>query len=602
MPRRQGRSGGGDADELAELRERVISEAPEAGSNPLLTDAEEVEADGKVTFSRARRFSELPLSRRTLAGLARGKWEKMTDVQRATIGHALAGRDVLAAARTGSGKTLAFLVPLLELLWRERWSALDRLGGLVVSPTRELALQIFDVLRTLGQKHDLSAGLVIGGKDQQEEAARIAPMNILVATPGRLLHHIDQTAGFDLSNVKMLVLDEADRLLDLGFKQTMAAILEELPRKRQTLLFSATQTRRVADLASLSLSEPQYISVHAASKTATPTRLQHHHMLIEPEQKLDVLWGFVRSHLQAKTICFLSSCKQVAFVHAAFSALRPGVSLLCLHGRQKQMKRLAVYTEFCAKKHAVLFATDVAARGLDFPTVQWVVQADAPEDVATYIHRTGRTARHTASGRALLLLSPSEKAFVDQLSAARIATQRLRPNKQQVHALAPKLRALLSQRADIKYTAQRALVSYVRSVKLQADKAVFDASSLPLQKLAESYGLAAAPRVRSLSGGGKAKEAAKNWAGAGEGRGEASGEEGASEAEEGEEEALLAGGGASSARGGRGERGERGGWGGRAGPAGQGAQGGLAQQAIAAARPQHGRAERLFRKGDARGG
>lgn len=195
MPRRQGRSGGGDADELAELRERVISEAPEAGSNPLLTDAEEVEADGKVTFSRARRFSELPLSRRTLAGLARGKWEKMTDVQRATIGHALAGRDVLAAARTGSGKTLAFLVPLLELLWRERWSALDRLGGLVVSPTRELALQIFDVLRTLGQKHDLSAGLVIGGKDQQEEAARIAPMNILVATPGRLLHHIDQTAA-----------------------------------------------------------------------------------------------------------------------------------------------------------------------------------------------------------------------------------------------------------------------------------------------------------------------------------------------------------------------------------------------------------------------
>ncbi|EOD33059.1 hypothetical protein EMIHUDRAFT_71837, partial [Emiliania huxleyi CCMP1516] len=516
MPRRQGRSGGGDADELAELRERVISEAPEAGSNPLLTDAEEVEADGKVTFSRARRFSELPLSRRTLAGLARGKWEKMTDVQRATIGHALAGRDVLAAARTGSGKTLAFLVPLLELLWRERWSALDRLGGLVVSPTRELALQIFDVLRTLGQKHDLSAGLVIGGKDQQEEAARIAPMNILVATPGRLLHHIDQTAAsrpLDASEATPGSLPpQADRLLDLGFKQTMAAILEELPRKRQTLLFSATQTRRVADLASLSLSEPQYISVHAASKTATPTRLQHHHMLIEPEQKLDVLWGFVRSHLQAKTICFLSSLHpaQVAFVHAAFSALRPGVSLLCLHGRQKQMKRLAVYTEFCAKKHAVLFATDVAARGLDFPTVQWVVQADAPEDVATYIHRTGRTARHTASGRALLLLSPSEKAFVDQLSAARIATQRLRPNKQQADAARAQAATAVRERADIKYTAQRALVSYVRSVKLQADKAVFDASSLPLQKLAESYGLAAAPRVRSLSGGGKAKEAAKN--------------------------------------------------------------------------------------------
>jgi ATP-dependent RNA helicase DDX10/DBP4 len=166
----------------------------------------------------------------------------MTDVQRATIAHALAGRDVLGAARTGSGKTLAFLVPLLELLWRNKWGPLDRLGGLVISPTRELALQIFDVLRILGHKHELSAGLVIGGKDQQEEALRIAPMNILIATPGRLLHHIDQTAGFELNNLQMLVLDEADRLLDLGFKQTISAIIQELPKKRQTLLFSATQT------------------------------------------------------------------------------------------------------------------------------------------------------------------------------------------------------------------------------------------------------------------------------------------------------------------------------------------------------------------------
>jgi ATP-dependent RNA helicase DDX10/DBP4 len=253
-------------------------------------------------------------------------------------------------------------------------------------------------------------------------------------------------------------------------------------------------------------------------------------MLIPLEQKLDVLWGFVRTHLQAKTLIFFSSCKQVAFVHAAFSALRPGVPLLCLHGRQKQMKRLAVYTEFGAKKHAVLFATDVAARGLDFPTVQWVVQADVPEDVPTYIHRTGRTARHTAHGRALLLLSESERAFLDMLASARITLQRLRPNKQKLHALAPKLRALLSQRSDIKYTAQRAVVSYVRSVRLQANKEVFDATALPLQAFAESYGLAAAPRVRNLAAaGGKGK--GRNW----EGGGGESSDEGAGEEEEGED-------------------------------------------------------------------
>ena len=149
----------------------------------------------------------------------------MTDVQRAAIPHALAGRDILGAAKTGSGKTLAFLVPLLELLFRERWSKADGLGALVVSPTRELALQIFDVLRTLGVQHDLSAGLVIGGKDRHEEAQRIRGMNVLVATPGRLLQHLDETVGFEATNLQLLVLDEADRILDLGFEATLTAIL-----------------------------------------------------------------------------------------------------------------------------------------------------------------------------------------------------------------------------------------------------------------------------------------------------------------------------------------------------------------------------------------
>ena len=269
-------------------------------------------------------------------------------------------------------------------------------------------------------------------------------------------------------------------VLDLGFQATMTAIIDGLPKSRQTLLFSATQTKDVRALARLSLRRPQYIGVHETSATSTPARLEHHYMVTPPEGKLDVLFGFVRSHLQAKTLVFLSSCKQVQYVHAAFSALRPGVPLLCLHGRQKQMKRLATYTDFCAKKHAVLFATDVAARGLDFPHVQWVVQADCPEDIPTYIHRTGRTARYTASGRALLLLHPSEKRMVDLLNAAKVAMKKLAPNAKAIHSLKPKLQALLSERPELKYTAQRAFVSYIRSVHLQGNKSIFDVSTLPL--------------------------------------------------------------------------------------------------------------------------
>ena len=347
-----------DDKEIAELTARIAEEAPPPGANPLLDDRggdgdADTSSAPRLQYTKARKFAQLPLSRRTLAGLAKGKWTTMTDVQRAAIPHALAGRDILGAAKTGSGKTLAFLVPLLELLFRERWSKADGLGALVVSPTRELALQIFDVLRTLGVQHDLSAGLVIGGKDRHEEAQRIRGMNVLVATPGRLLQHLDETVGFEATNLQLLVLDEADRILDLGFEATLTAILSSLPRSRVTWLFSATQTRAVSALSRLSLRTPQLLAVHEHSATATPKRCEHHVLTTTLPRKLDTLWGFLRSHLKAKTIVFLSSCKQVQYFHAAFSALRPGVSLLCLHGRQKQMQ-VRNSAQFCATLCATL--------------------------------------------------------------------------------------------------------------------------------------------------------------------------------------------------------------------------------------------------------
>ena len=535
---KQGRKA--ESAEIEDLTERVQSEAPERGANPLVADAEEVQVDGKVVYGKQKKFEHLPLSTRTLKGLVEGKWTRMTDIQRAAIPHALAGRDVLGAAKTGSGKTLAFLVPTLELLYRLKWSSMDGLGAVIVSPTRELAMQIFDVLRIAGKQHELSAGLVIGGKDKSEEADRITRMNLLVCTPGRLLQHLDETPGFDASNLQMLVLDEADRILDLGFEASLSAIVQAFPKQRQTLLFSATQTKSIKALARLSLRDPQYVAVHEHSSSATPTRLQHHYMHVEAPQKLDTLWSFVKSHLQAKTIVFLSSCKQVQFMHGALCALRPGISVLCLHGRQKQMKRLAVYTEFCQKSHVVLLATDVAARGLDFPQVNWVVQADCPEDVATYIHRTGRTARYNAHGRALLLLLPSEKEMVAQLAAKKIALQRLTPNRSKVYDVSQKMQSLLTQRPELKHMAQRALVTYVRSVALQANKTIFDAKALPLQKLAESYGLLEAPRVNLGKGVASAKAGKEarggreaNWSAA---RGERGGGGGGDSDDDGEGE------------------------------------------------------------------
>ncbi|XP_021093378.1 probable ATP-dependent RNA helicase DDX10 [Heterocephalus glaber] len=419
----------------------------------------------KINVNEITRFSDFPLSKKTLKGLQEAQYRLVTEIQKQTIGLALQGKDVLGAAKTGSGKTLAFLVPVLEALYRLQWTSMDGLGVLIISPTRELAYQTFEVLRKVGKNHDFSAGLIIGGKDLKHEAERINNINILVCTPGRLLQHMDETICFHATNLQMLVLDEADRILDMGFADTMNAIIENIPKKRQTLLFSATQTKSVKDLARLSLKNPEYVWVHEKAKYSTPATLEQNYIVCELQQKLSVLYSFLRSHLKKKSIVFFSSCKEVQYLYRVFCRLRPGISILALHGRQQQMRRMEIYNEFVRKRAAVLFATDIAARGLDFPAVNWVLQFDCPEDANTYIHRAGRTAR----------INPEKLIDVQK-----------------------KLESFLAQDQDLKERAQRCFVSYIRSVYLMKDKEVFDVSKLPITEYALSLGLAVAPRVRFL--------------------------------------------------------------------------------------------------------
>ncbi|KAI4537833.1 hypothetical protein MG293_012696 [Ovis ammon polii] len=453
----------------------------------------------KINVNEITRFSDFPLSKKTLKGLQEAQYRLVTEIQKQTIGLALQGKDVLGAAKTGSGKTLAFLVPVLEALYRLQWTSADGLGVLIISPTRELAYQTFEVLRKVGKNHDFSAGLIIGGKDLKHEAERINNINILVCTPGRLLQHMDETICFHATNLQMLVLDEADRILDMGFADTMNAIIENLPKKRQTLLFSATQTKSVKDLARLSLKNPEYVWVHEKAKYSTPATLEQNYIVCELQQKISVLYSFLRSHLKKKNIVFFSSCKEVQYLYRVFCRLRPGVSLLALHGRQQQMRRMEVYNEFVRKRAAVLFATDIAARGLDFPAVNWVLQFDCPEDANTYIHRAGRTARYKEDGEALLILLPSEeKGMVQQLLQKKVPVKEIKINPEKLIDVQKKLESFLAQDQDLKERAQRCFVSYIRSVYLMKDKEIFDVSKLPIPDYALSLGLAVAPRIRFL--------------------------------------------------------------------------------------------------------
>ncbi|KAI9649877.1 ATP-dependent RNA helicase dbp4 [Ciborinia camelliae] len=448
-----------------------------------------------------KNFSDLPLSGPTSSGLEASHFKTLTDVQSKAVPLALKGKDILGAAKTGSGKTLSFLVPVLENLYRQKWTELDGLGALIISPTRELAIQIFEVLRKIGRYHTFSAGLIIGGRSLQEERERLGRMNILVCTPGRMLQHMDQTAAFDVDNLQMLVLDEADRIMDMGFQTSVDAILEHLPKQRQTMLFSATQTKKVSDLGRLSLKEPEYVAVHEAASSATPTTLQQHYCVVPLPEKLNTLFGFIRANLKAKIIVFMSSGKQVRFVYESLRHLQPGIPLLHLHGRQKQTARLDVTSKFSSSKNSCIFATDVVARGLDFPAVDWVIQLDCPEDADTYIHRVGRTARYGKVGRAVLFMDPSEEeGMLKRLEHKKVPIQKIniRPNKTQ--DIKNQLQNMCFQDPELKYLGQKAFVSYAKSIFLQKDKEIFNINQVDLEGYASSMGLPGAPKIKFHKG------------------------------------------------------------------------------------------------------
>lgn len=361
-------------------------------------------------INEASQFQDYPISEGTLQGLREANYVSMTDIQKKTIPHALKGEDIIGTAKTGSGKTLAFLIPVIECLIHNNVTEYDGLAALIVSPTRELAIQIFEVLTKIGKYNSFSAGLVTGGKDVQFEKERIGRMNILVGTPGRIAQHFNQSAGIETSNLQILVLDEADRCLDMGFRKQIDSILGHLSPDRQTLLFSATQSESVKDLARLSLTNPTKIGVSSDNTvSATPDTLDQYYIRINLEDKLDVLWSFIKTHLKSKILVFFSSLKQVQYAYESFRTLQPGISLMRLYGRHKQTSRLETTVKFSHAQYACLFATDIVARGLDFPAIDWVVQVDCPEDAATYVHRVGRCARFGRPGKSLLMLLPSEE-------------------------------------------------------------------------------------------------------------------------------------------------------------------------------------------------
>uniref|UniRef100_A0A2K6V4V6 ATP-dependent RNA helicase n=1 Tax=Saimiri boliviensis boliviensis TaxID=39432 RepID=A0A2K6V4V6_SAIBB len=371
----------------------------------------------------------------------------MTAIQHKSNRPLLVGGALLAAAKTGSGKTLAFVI----LAFMPR----NGMGVLILTPARELAMRTFGVLKELMTHHVHTYGLIMGGSNRSAEAQKLVNgINIIVATPGHLLDHMQNTPGFIYKNLQCLVIDEADHILDVGFE-------EEL---KQTMLFSATQTRKVEDLARISLKkEPLYVGVDDDKANATVDGLDQ---------------GY------KKLMVFFSSCMSVKYRYELLNCI--DLPALAIHGKQKQNKHTTAFFQFCNADLGTLLYTDVATRGLDIPEVDWI----------EYIHRVGRTAKGlNGRGHALLILHPEELDFLRYLKQSKIPLSEFDFFWSKISDIQSQLEKLIEKNYFLHKPAQEAYKSYIRAYDSPSLKQIFNVGNFNLPQVALSFGFKVPPFV-----------------------------------------------------------------------------------------------------------
>jgi ATP-dependent RNA helicase RhlE len=375
----------------------------------------EVSVDLAAPPATPARFATLDLDAKLLRAVADQGYETMTPIQAKAIPIVLAGRDVMGAAQTGTGKTAAFSLPLLQKMLRHENASMSParhpVRALVLAPTRELADQVAASVKAYAKHTQLRSTVVFGGIDIKPQAAELkAGVEVLIATPGRLLDHIE-SKNCSLNQVEYVVLDEADRMLDIGFLPDLQRILSYLPKQRQTLLFSATFSPEIRRLAQSYLQEP--ITVEVAQRNATASTVEQHFFSVTDDDKRRAVRQLVARRELSQALVFVNSKLGAARLARAFE--RDGLKTTALHGDKSQDERLKALDAFKRGDVQLLVATDVAARGLDIVDLPAVFNYDVPFNAEDYVHRIGRTGRAGQSGLSVTLVTRDDTRMVGDI-------------------------------------------------------------------------------------------------------------------------------------------------------------------------------------------
>ena len=399
------------------------------------------------------------------------------------------------------------------LLRREGVLNKHEVGAIILTPTRELAQQISAVLKHLTENTCLSQVMFIGGKSMQDNIKEFQADggNIIIATPGKLLallEHKEETFQLrsSVKSLEILILDEADRLLSQSnFEASLNSIFSYLPKQRRTSLFSATQTDKVESFVRAGLRNPVQVVVREKKKAGengkrTPDALQNYYVVCPADEKLKKLVAFLRLHRTGKHLVFFNTCASVEYFSKLLDNILKSIPVVSIHGKMKK-KRNEIFKKFQGMKCGILMCTDVMARGIDFPNVNWVVQYDPPSNAEVFVHRCGRTARMGNIGRAIIFLLPNESHYVDFVRInQKVPLEEYSEWSDDIPDMKSKVRKLVKNDRELYEKGKRAFVSFIQCYQKHECSLLFQFKELDICKLADGFGLLHLPKMPELKG------------------------------------------------------------------------------------------------------